>query len=581
MDQETDRYTRWKLKKINKCWFLDVDGKLKGMNILKFANDVYMEDNIIFADDKMYQLTKSNNDVLITEIQDICQTDKPSECERKEPFLNVEKEELHADGNDRERGFDMTLKENHEIHLNVNQDAIQSSSTWELTPTEDTENDDKIWSDPEKEMNHELGSDLYVPEEEEYTINEDDISTDSEQEEDYELGSEQYVDLLKEGKISGFFKRIKKIVKRKPSLKQESIEKDKEDYDCNLSQLKKNTPVDDAFIVCAMYDFDAVKDDDISFRRGDKLEVDEKSSRDCDWWAARHLTTGEKGYIPSNFVTKDEYSPQSQDWWYNVDRKEAENQLLLPGNPTGTFLMRESEGIYVLSVRDFDSKTNDACVRHYKIRRLENGRFCISPKRTFGNMLDLIFHYRNVADGLSCKLESSCPQIRPLVQFRELEVSRESVKLLKKIGGSCFAEVYAGKWRKTVDVAVKALKQGQMTADDFLAEANLMHHLRHNKLVQLMAVCTISEPIWIITELMIHGALLDYLRKDEGKTLGFYSLVDMTGQIADGMAYLGTENIVHRDLRAANILVGDHNEVKVAGFGLAKVMQKDIYEGQG
>ncbi|XP_053390602.1 tyrosine-protein kinase SRK3-like [Mercenaria mercenaria] len=196
-------------------------------------------------------------------------------------------------------------------------------------------------------------------------------------------------------------------------------------------------------------------------------------------------------------------------------------------------------------------------------------------------MLDLIFHYRNVADGLSCKLESSCPQIRPLVQFRELEVSRESVKLLKKIGGSCFAEVYAGKWRKTVDVAVKALKQGQMTADDFLAEANLMHHLRHNKLVQLMAVCTISEPIWIITELMIHGALLDYLRKDEGKTLGFYSLVDMAGQIADGMAYLGTENIVHIDLRAANILVGDHNEVKVAGFGLAKVMQKDIYEGQG
>jgi len=44
------------------------------------------------------------------------------------------------------------------------------------------------------------------------------------------------------------------------------------------------------------------------------------------------------------------------------------------------------------------------------------------------------------------------------------------------------------------------------------------------------------------------------------------------------MAYLETENFVHRDLRAANILVGEHNEVKVADFGLARLIQEDIYE---
>ena len=33
-------------------------------------------------------------------------------------------------------------------------------------------------------------------------------------------------------------------------------------------------------------------------------------------------------------------------WWYNVDRKEADKQLLLPGNPTGTFLVREAGGSY-------------------------------------------------------------------------------------------------------------------------------------------------------------------------------------------------------------------------------------------
>lgn len=51
---------------------------------------------------------------------------------------------------------------------------------------------------------------------------------------------------------------------------------------------------------------------------------------------------------------------------------------------------------FVLSVRDYDPKTNDACVKHYRIRRLDNGGFYISPKRTFENMLDLIFHYRSM-----------------------------------------------------------------------------------------------------------------------------------------------------------------------------------------
>ena len=83
----------------------------------------------------------------------------------------------------------------------------------------------------------------------------------------------------------------------------------------------------------------------------------------------------------------------------------------------------------------------------------------------------------------------------------------------------------------TVDVAVKTLKQGEISAEDFLSEAKLMHKLRHRKLVQLLAVCTIDEPIWIITELMVNGTLLDYLRRDEGKTIKLPIIVDMAAQV--------------------------------------------------
>lgn len=52
---------------------------------------------------------------------------------------------------------------------------------------------------------------------------------------------------------------------------------------------------------------------------------------------------------------------------------------------------------------------------------------------------------------------------------------------------------------------------GTMDPKDFLAEAQIMKKLRHPKLIQLYAVCTLEEPIFIITELMKNGSLLEYL----------------------------------------------------------------------
>ena len=69
-----------------------------------------------------------------------------------------------------------------------------------------------------------------------------------------------------------------------------------------------------------------------------------------------------------------------------------------------------------------------------------------------------------------------------------------------------------------------------MDPRDFLAEAQIMKKLRHPKLIQLYAVCTLEEPIYIITELMKNGSLLEYLQ-GKGRTLKLPQLIDVAAQV--------------------------------------------------
>lgn len=92
------------------------------------------------------------------------------------------------------------------------------------------------------------------------------------------------------------------------------------------------------------------------------------------------------------------------------------------------------------------------------------------------------------------------------------EIDRRDLKLIRRLGNGQFGDVWEGLYNNRMPVAIKTLKPGSMNPTDFLAEASIMKKLKHPNLIQLFAVCTIEEPIYIVTELMHNGSLLDYLQ---------------------------------------------------------------------
>lgn len=175
------------------------------------------------------------------------------------------------------------------------------------------------------------------------------------------------------------------------------------------------------------------------------------------------------------------------------------------------------------------------------------------------------------------------------------EIVREDIHLIRPLGRGNFGEVWYGKHKNGKEVAVKTLKQGTMSTQAFLQEAAIMKKFRHKRLVTLFGVCSESEPIYIVQEYMSKGSLLDFLRKDEGKSLEFedlvyiafqvflflmihliYSLLTLF-QVASGMEYLESKQLIHRDLAARNVLIGENNIAKICDFGLARVIEDNEY----
>ena len=145
-------------------------------------------------------------------------------------------------------------------------------------------------------------------------------------------------------------------------------------------------------------------------------------------------------------------------------------------------------------------------------------------------------------------------------------------RILERLGAGGMGEVYrAHDDQLQRDVAIKVLPE--TTAADPMARARLLREARAAAALNHPSICTIHEVgeadghAYIAMELVEGRPLSDYVARG---SLPIELILSYGRQIADALAQAHARHIIHRDLKSANVIVGEDSRIKVLDFGLAK-----------
>ncbi|CAG2241154.1 ABL1 [Mytilus edulis] len=341
--------------------------------------------------------------------------------------------------------------------------------------------------------------------------------------------------------------------------------------------LLANQGEDDPNLFVALYDFQQGGENQLSIFKGEQITI-LGYNKGGEWCEVKNKAN-DLGWVPSNYIAPvnslDKFS------WYHGQISRNASEYLLSSGINGSFLVRESEsspGQRSISVR-FEGR-----VYHYRISEDSDGKVYVTAEHRFNTLAELVHHHSIHSDGLVTTLLYPAPKRQKPTVFGlspepdRWEIERTEIAMKHRLGGGQYGDVYEAIWKRyNKTVAVKTLKEDTMALKDFLEEAAIMKEMKHPNLVQLLGVCTREPPFYIVTEFMPNGNLLDFMRSANKEDIGATILMYMATQIASGMAYLEARMFIHRDLAARNCLVGDSHLLKVADFGLARLMKDDTY----
>ncbi|KAG6383217.1 hypothetical protein SASPL_157039 [Salvia splendens] len=167
-----------------------------------------------------------------------------------------------------------------------------------------------------------------------------------------------------------------------------------------------------------------------------------------------------------------------------------------------------------------------------------------------------------------------------IFDFEELLTATNNFSDSHKIGQGGFGAVYKGKLRKGQQIAVKRLSRNSEQGElEFKNEVVLMVKLQHKNLVRLLGF-SLRGPERLLVYEFVHNGSLDCSVFDPMKRLAInwdvrYTIIK---GIAKGLVYLHEDSrlrVIHRDLKASNVLLDEDNNPKISDFGMARLFTQD------
>ncbi|KAK9674079.1 hypothetical protein RND81_12G209500 [Saponaria officinalis] len=167
-----------------------------------------------------------------------------------------------------------------------------------------------------------------------------------------------------------------------------------------------------------------------------------------------------------------------------------------------------------------------------------------------------------------------------LFSHSELEVATDGFNESRELGDGAFATVYHGELVDGTEVAVKRFYESSVRRmGQFMNEVNILARLRHEHLVRLYG-CTsrTSKDVLLVYEFVSNGTVADHLYGKHSSTSNLSSQLRLSiaTETAEGLCFLHQNDVIHRDVKSANILLDSTFKVKVADFGLARLFPEDV-----